>query len=198
MLGASAAGAAPVNYSEAGSGDLNGTQVFSFDVGSNVISGSTNFCDCILDNDQFDFTLPAGTQLTDVTIVYSGLTGTTGIVSWNPALFIYYPSGATASYAEAPLVSASIPAAMPLVVSLPSGDFPLSGSGLWGALLASGGSYGGSPEGTVDYSVTFAVAGGPGVVPLPAALPLFASGLGALGILGLRRKRKKGAAKIAA
>jgi hypothetical protein len=27
-------------------------------------------------------------------------------------------------------------------------------------------------------------------VPLPAALPLFATGLGALGLLGLRRKRK--------
>jgi hypothetical protein len=32
-----------------------------------------------------------------------------------------------------------------------------------------------------------------GVVPLPAALPLFASGLGALGLLGWRRKRKASA-----
>jgi hypothetical protein len=31
---------------------------------------------------------------------------------------------------------------------------------------------------------------GPSVVPLPAALPLFATGLGALGLLGWRRKRK--------
>jgi hypothetical protein len=30
----------------------------------------------------------------------------------------------------------------------------------------------------------------PGQVPLPAALPLFATGLGALGLLGWRRKRK--------
>ena len=29
--------------------------------------------------------------------------------------------------------------------------------------------------------------------PLPAALPLFASGLGALGLLGWRRKRKQAA-----
>jgi hypothetical protein len=28
------------------------------------------------------------------------------------------------------------------------------------------------------------------VTPLPAALPLFATGLGALGLLGLRRKRR--------
>jgi hypothetical protein len=34
--------------------------------------------------------------------------------------------------------------------------------------------------------------------PLPAALPLFASGVGALGLLGWRRKRKKVAATVAA
>jgi hypothetical protein len=36
------------------------------------------------------------------------------------------------------------------------------------------------------------------VTPLPAALPLFATGLGALGLLGWRRKRKNAAADIAA
>ena len=35
--------------------------------------------------------------------------------------------------------------------------------------------------------------GGPAAVPLPATLPLFASGLGALGLLGWRRKRKNAA-----
>jgi hypothetical protein len=34
--------------------------------------------------------------------------------------------------------------------------------------------------------------------PLPAALPLFATGLGAMGLLGWRRKRKKNAAALAA
>jgi hypothetical protein len=34
----------------------------------------------------------------------------------------------------------------------------------------------------------------PATTPLPAALPLFASGLGALGLLGWRRKRKAQAA----
>jgi hypothetical protein len=38
----------------------------------------------------------------------------------------------------------------------------------------------------------------PGFTPLPAALPLFASGLGALGLLGWRRKRKNAAAIAAA
>jgi hypothetical protein len=35
-------------------------------------------------------------------------------------------------------------------------------------------------------------------VPLPAALPLFATGLGALGLLGWRRKRKASAVLAAA
>ena len=38
----------------------------------------------------------------------------------------------------------------------------------------------------------------PSAVPLPAALPLFASGLGVMGVLAWRRKRKKAAAKTAA
>ena len=37
---------------------------------------------------------------------------------------------------------------------------------------------------TVDFSV------GPAITPTPAALPLFATGLGGLGLLGWRRKRK--------
>jgi hypothetical protein len=44
--------------------------------------------------------------------------------------------------------------------------------------------------GTYHMSGTFTVLNGPiAATPLPAALPLFASGLGALGLLGWRRKR---------
>ena len=42
-----------------------------------------------------------------------------------------------------------------------------------------------------SYSATFAP---PSAVPLPGALPLFATGLGALGVLGMRRRRKRAAA----
>jgi hypothetical protein len=38
----------------------------------------------------------------------------------------------------------------------------------------------------------------PPEIPLPATLPLFASGLGALGLLGWRRKRKSTASVLAA
>ena len=41
-----------------------------------------------------------------------------------------------------------------------------------------------------DLTITMVQAGGAGETPLPAALPLFASGLGALGLIGWRKKRK--------
>jgi hypothetical protein len=44
----------------------------------------------------------------------------------------------------------------------------------------------------------FDVQGNLSATPLPAALPLFATGLGAMGLLGWRRKRKKAAAVAAA
>jgi hypothetical protein len=44
--------------------------------------------------------------------------------------------------------------------------------------------------GTVDYSINIGLPNGAYVTPLPAALPLFATGLGALGLLAWRRKRK--------
>src|SRR6185437_7250892 len=39
---------------------------------------------------------------------------------------------------------------------------------------------------------------GPGETPLPATLPLFASGLGVMGLLGWRKKKRKNSAAIAA
>jgi hypothetical protein len=44
--------------------------------------------------------------------------------------------------------------------------------------------------GIVDYSINVSLPEGAYVTPLPAALPLFATGLAALGLLGWRRKRK--------
>jgi len=42
--------------------------------------------------------------------------------------------------------------------------------------------------------LTWGTSTGTVTTPLPAALPLFATGLGALGLLGWRRKRKAAAA----
>jgi hypothetical protein len=50
----------------------------------------------------------------------------------------------------------------------------------------------------VDLSGSLVTSTPPPTTPLPAALPLFATGLGALGLLGWRRKRKNTAALAAA
>jgi len=50
---------------------------------------------------------------------------------------------------------------------------------------------------TVDFSTTISHTG-PSETPLPAALPLFAGGLGVIGLFGWRRKRKNTAAVAAA
>jgi hypothetical protein len=49
--------------------------------------------------------------------------------------------------------------------------------------------WGTDPQDHPDQSFTIEIPT-PGVVPLPAALPLFATGIGGLGFLGWRRKRK--------
>ena len=52
--------------------------------------------------------------------------------------------------------------------------------------------YPGGPTGAIGFTFDRISTGGhEGVVPLPAALPLFASGASLLGLLGWRRKRKK-------
>jgi hypothetical protein len=51
-------------------------------------------------------------------------------------------------------------------------------------------------QGTVDID-TGEVGQGPGPAPLPAALPLFAAGLGVLGFAGSRRRKSTAKAKVA-
>ena len=54
--------------------------------------------------------------------------------------------------------------------------------------------YADAPQTVADWTVTAAAA----TTPLPAALPLFATGLGGLGLLGWRRKKKAAAVARAA
>ena len=51
-----------------------------------------------------------------------------------------------------------------------------------------------SPDNVLDLNVVYSEVA---QTPLPAALPLFAGGLGAMGLLGWRRKRKNSAALAA-
>jgi len=71
---------------------------------------------------------------------------------------------------------------------------PLTGAGIDELILSGGGNYA-SYECAICNPVRGIVSGEAiaATTPLPAALPLFASGLGGLGLLGWRRKRKKAA-----
>jgi hypothetical protein len=60
---------------------------------------------------------------------------------------------------------------------------------LW-QVVVNGLTLGPNPGGTMTGLLTAQVTDPPGAVPLPAALPLFASGLGGIGLLGWWRKRK--------
>jgi hypothetical protein len=72
-----------------------------------------------------------------------------------------------------------------------------SDTSLWTGINIDGDAPCPSPPDSTCHFVTLVTAseagGGIGTVPLPAALPLFATGLGALGLLGWRRKKKAAA-----
>jgi hypothetical protein len=69
-----------------------------------------------------------------------------------------------------------------------------SNSNLLFAADVQDGSTAGTPTGVIGFAFNNITNGGnQGTTPLPAALPLFASGLGGLGLLGWRRKRKAAA-----
>jgi hypothetical protein len=66
----------------------------------------------------------------------------------------------------------------------PYTDFSQGAYAFVGAYLA------GATPGSATYDVTFS---GPELTPLPAALPLFGSGLGLLGLIALKRRRRSAA-----
>jgi len=72
-----------------------------------------------------------------------------------------------------------------------AGFCPFTANGISFAGIAMSVAFAGVADQVVFDDVTFGSATpGGGAVPLPAALPLFATGLGALGLLGWRRKKK--------
>ena len=72
----------------------------------------------------------------------------------------------------------------------------LDGSTLW-QVAVNGVTLGPNPGGTQTALLTARVTDPPSAAPLPAALPLFASGLGGMGLFAWWRKRKNGAASAA-
>ncbi len=73
----------------------------------------------------------------------------------------------------------------------------LDGGTLW-QVVVNGLTLGPNPGGTMAGLLTARVTDPPSAAPLPAAFPLFASGLGAMGLFSWWRKRKSSAAAAAA
>ena len=75
----------------------------------------------------------------------------------------------------------------------PSTAYNIYDNGYPNGILSTTASYDVNTPFLGTYSITLEELGPPGgsaATPLPAALPLFATGLGAMGLLGWRRKRK--------
>jgi hypothetical protein len=77
------------------------------------------------------------------------------------------------------------------IVTIPAYNDALDGTGSTWSFHDS--LYGQTSETLADYWSYTITAQTPPTVPLPAALPLFATGVGAMGLLGWRRKRKPAA-----
>jgi hypothetical protein len=75
----------------------------------------------------------------------------------------------------------------------PSTAYNVYDNGYPNAQLSTTASYDVNTPFNGTYSITEITSGSSSATPLPAALPLFATGLGALGLLGWRRKRKAAA-----
>jgi hypothetical protein len=178
--------ATPINYNESTDGDLPESAPFpvlDLGIGANTVSGSSlvttsNTAVTAGDFDSFEFTVPLGAQLTS--IQYNSQV--TNAV--NPGLV---------QFQEFLDVAPSTAIAQELIQVVPSD--PSAGAILSSVLPIGPGEYllfQGQFEATLnenvswDYTWTLNVA----PTPLPAALPLFASGLSALGLFGWRRKRK--------
>jgi hypothetical protein len=182
-------------YNEAVNGDLHLTSattgsLIHFDLGTNTVTGSTYYTSST-DNDQFMFVIPTGGQLTSVSYAFFNvnlLAGTTSLT----AQTIIRPGG----FFGTPLTGFAAPdvAQDTSPVALFVGDLPISAGTYWydqGGFSKNGGAGGGS----WSYTLTFEI-GSASTVPLPAALPLLGTGLGAIGLFGWMRRRRAIASSV--
>jgi hypothetical protein len=139
-----------------------------------------------LSDSQFQFANGTSTLLTDSThwaAIYAGTNNTATVQSWvstgatGTGIVSYGPNDGTGTYSAS---YATIDALAQFIWSddpLANPFFPPGGNCYFFGC-------------TVDFSTPiYSIA----TTPLPGALPLFATGLGALGLLGWRRKRKAAA-----
>jgi hypothetical protein len=187
--------AIPFHYSESVSGDLAGVPStdLSFGIGNNTISGSTHLAVNITgpgphfdtDFDSFAFSLPAGSQLVDLSIAFTTISSNTvsAYAETRLCLGVGYCAIAdtlgyqTVSFFDVPPLQVDFGGALPLI----TGTYTLFTSGLGiGPVIDP--SF--SESWSADYEWTLSVI----PVPEPELLPLL--GLGLAGLAFIRRRKQ--------
>jgi hypothetical protein len=144
----------------------------------------------------------AGGTLSDGTIILNSLVFIAGINATVPQ---YYNS--ISSISETLTVDGSSkPLVIPFNLNISYSDTLtiiggatlsfLDGTTIWN-IVVNGLTIGPNPGGPMTANLTAQVSDAPGAAPLPASLLLFATGLGAIGLFGWRRKQKASAATAA-
>jgi len=185
MLSAARLGfATPITFSEATSGDLGDTfpaRLFTLDVGTNTVSGTTSFGvnGIGFDFDNFAFVVPAGTHVADIT--YAFATATNGDMTFHSLGYLLGNGNAQPVF----------PSISDLAVYMLSDTSPLHAFGT--ALPLSAGTYaveedvaGGTGFAT-NYTWTLNVAAD--ATPEPATLLLLGTGVAAISARRWRRRR---------
>jgi hypothetical protein len=194
--------ATPLNYNEAVNGDLPGAPpypVLPLDVGVNTVTGTSDFDAPSLnsisaDFDDFEFTVPTGTQLVSFTFT-SNVTSVSGSPAWlRIETFIDTGDGSTALACEEEWVI-NQPAFSPACLvppSAPDGTFanalPLDA----GTYLLAMGQFAASNLSVTDFSYTWALT--VDSIPEPTGAATLFSGLVGLGSLRFLSRRKRSAA----
>jgi hypothetical protein len=186
--------AAPIFYDEAVSGDLSANvpapSVFQFDLGLNVVSGSSFYLPFATgetgDMDSFAFLIPAGLLLTDARFVFdASLTPTT---LGADSSYVFGPGNDTPQFPFLYFISLDLLQPSPItwmnaILPIGPGTYTAQNSGL---------SVGGFveptlPGWTMDYRWEFTLTRD-GDVPEPGLLALLPVGLVAFGMLRARRR----------
>ena len=155
---------------------LDASTSFSFGGGLYLVSG-------ISVGDQSGLSVGDTVALTSPVVYGSGNSGSTSLIkSWTDALgtFTETLTSFTANRSVANAITITFAGTL-------SGPGGLSQSAF--AILAA--SQVGGPGTNIGWSLTNTSVSQPAFTPLPASLPLFAAGLGGLGLLGWRKKRRR-------
>ena len=190
------ANAAPVLYDEAVGGDIKFDFFFTFDTGTNKISGSSAINSTLVtidtivttDFDIFNFKVAPGTQVNSISYAFSNVAALSGSTT-GFGLRMESINGNLGDLQIDVLSNLSPVSILGEILPLGAGSHDFSYS-LWSNAVSAD-PYGVIADpygGTWDYTLTFEV-GAASVIPVPAAAWLFGSGL--IGLIGVARRKAR-------